>query len=116
MKLLDNLLSFDAYILEEGSSQRNAVIATAVSRLKEKFGDTKEKFLECAKERGVEEIKDFILQTLEPYIERIESQEKLQNGRPTFDYDGMLAGLVSWFLVEIEVGKMKKSKKTNNNA
>lgn len=116
MKLLDNLLSFDAFILEEGSPQRNAAIGVAVSRLKEKFGDSKEKFLKYAKERGVEEIKDFILQTLEPYIERIESQEKLQNGRPTFDYDGMLAGLVSWFLVEIEVGKMKKSKKTNNNA
>lgn len=117
MKLLDNLLSFDAFILEEGSSQRNAAIATAVSRLKEKFGDTKEKFLEYAKERGVEDIKEFILKTLEPYVERIESQEKLQNnGRPTFDYDGMLAGLVSWILVEIEVGRMKKSKKTNNNA
>ena len=116
MKLLDNLLSFDAFILEEASPQRNAAIGVAVSRLKEKFGDSKEKFLKYAKERGVEEIKDFILQTLEPYIERIESQEKLQNGRPTFDYDGMLAGLVSWILVEIEVGKMKKSKKTNNNA
>lgn len=116
MGKIDSFLTFEDYILEEGSPQRNAAISTAVSRLKEKFGDTKEKFLECAKERGVEEIKDFILQTLEPYIERIESQEKLQNGRPTFDYDGMLAGLVSWILVEIEVGKMKKSKKTNNNA
>lgn len=117
MNLLDNFLSFEDYIFEEGTPQRNAAISTAVSRLKEKFGDTKEKFLEYAKESGVDEIKDFILKTLEPYVERIESQEKLQNnGRPTFDYDGMLAGLVSWILVEIEVGRMKKSKKTNNNA
>ena len=117
MNLLDNFLSFEDYIFEEDSPQRNAAIATAVSRLKEKFGDTKEKFLAYAKERGVEDIKEFILKTLEPYVERIESQEKLQNnGRPTFDYDGMLAGLVSWILVEIEVGRMKKSKKTNNNA
>ena len=112
MKLLDDFLSFDDFILEEGSSQRNAAISSAVSRLKEKFGDTKEKFLQSAKERGVDEIEDFIHQTLEPYVERIESQEKLQNnGRPTFDYNGMLAGLVSWILVEIEVGKMKKSNK-----
>lgn len=112
MKLLDYFLPFENFILEEGSSLRNAAISTAVSQLKEKFGNTKEKFLEYAKERGVEEIKDFILKTLEPYLERIESQEKLQNnGRPTFDYNGMLAGLVSWILVEIEVGKMKKSNK-----
>ena len=109
MKLLDNFLLFDDFILEEGSS-RNAAISTAVSQLKEKFGNTKEKFLESARKRGVEEIKDFILKTLEPYIERIESQEKLQNnGRPTFDYDGMLSGLVSWILVEVEVGRMKKA-------
>ena len=111
MKKMEKLLKFENFILEESSTQRNAAINTAVSRLKEEFGDTKEKFLKYAKENGVDKMKDFIKHTLEPYIERIEGQEKLQNGRISFDYDGLLSGLVSWLLVKIELDRMKKTEK-----
>lgn len=115
MKRIEKLKCFDQFILEEGCTQRNAAISTAVSKIKEEFGDTNEKFLKSAKERGVDNVKEFIIQTLKPYLDRIESQETLQNGgRPTFDYDGLLSGLVSWLLVEIEVERMKKANKKEN--
>lgn len=111
MKMISKFKNFDSFILEGSSTQRNSAISTAVSRIKEKFGDTKEKFLKSAEEKGVNDIKDFIVQTLKPYIDRIESQEKLQsNGRFLFDFDGLLSGLVSWMLVEMELDRMKNKK------
>ena len=111
MKKTNMFMTFERFILEESCAQRNSAISTAVSRIKEEFGDTKEKFLKSAEQRGVDDIKDFIVQTLKPYLERIESQEKLQsNGRFLFDYDGLLVGLVSWMLVEMELGRLKNKK------
>jgi len=111
MKMISKFKNFDSFILEESSTQRNSAISTTVSRIKEEFGDTKEKFLKSAEEKGVNDIKDFIVQTLKPYIDRIESQEKLQsNGRFLFDFDGLLSGLVSWMLVEMEIDRMKNKK------
>lgn len=112
---MEKLLKFENFILEEGCTQRNAAISTAVSKIKEEFGDTKEKFLEEAQKRGVDEIKDFIVKTLEPYVEGIEGQEILQTkGKFRFDFDGLLSGLVSWMLVEIELDRMKKTNKKEN--
>ena len=111
MKMISKFKNFDSFILEESSTQRNSAISTTVSRIKEEFGDTKEKFLKSAEEKGVNDIKDFIVQTLKPYIDRIESQEKLQsNGRFLFDFNGLLSGLVSWMLVEMEIDRMKNKK------
>ena len=111
MKMISKFKNFDSFILEESSTQRNSAISTTVSRIKEEFGDTKEKFLKSAEEKGVNDIKDFIVQTLKPYIDRIESQEKLQsNGRFMFDFDGLLSGLVSWMLVEMELDRIKNKK------
>ena len=111
MKKISKLKNFESFILEESCTQRNSAISTAVSRIKEEFGDTKEKFLKCAEKRGVDDIKDFIVQTLKPYLDRIEAQEKLQsNGRFLFDFDGLLSGLVSWMLVEMELDRMKNKK------
>ena len=111
MRMISKFKKFDSFILEESSTQRNSAISTTVSRIKEEFGDTKEKFLKSAEEKGVNDIKDFIVQTLKPYIDRIESQEKLQsNGRFMFDFDGLLSGLVSWMLVEMELDRMKNKK------
>lgn len=111
MKMISKFKNFDSFILEESSTQRNSAISTTVSRIKEEFGDTKENFLKSAEEKGVNDIKDFIVQTLKPYIDRIESQEKLQsNGRFLFDFDGLLSGLVSWMLVEMEIDRMKNKK------
>ena len=82
-----------------------------MSKIKEEFGDTEEKFLEYTQEKGVDEIKDCIVKTLEPYVERVEGQEKVQTGeRFILDYDELLSGLASWMLVEIEINKMKNKK------
>lgn len=107
----ERFLSFDKFVIEESCTQRNSAISTAVSKLKEEFGDTKEKFLKSAEEKGVDEIKDFIVTVLEPYIERVEGQEKVQTGeRFILDFDELLSGLASWMLVEIEINQMKNKK------
>lgn len=107
----ERFLSFEQFILEESCTQRTSAISTAVSKIKEEFGNTKEKFLKSAKEKGVDEIKDFIVQVLEPYIERVEGQEKVQIGEKyILDYDELLTGLASWMLVEIEINQMKNKK------
>ena len=115
MKKIERFLSFDKFILEESCTQRTSAISTAVSKIKEEFGDTKEKFLKSAEEKGVDEIKDTIVKTLEPYVERVEGQEKVQTGEKSIlDFDELLSGLASWVLVELEIGKMKKSDNKEN--
>ena len=107
----ERFLSFDKFIIEESCTQRTSAISTAVSKIKEKFGNTKEKFLKSAEEKGVDEIKDCIVKTLEPYIERVEGQEKVQTGQKfILDYDELLKGVVSWMLIEIEINQMKNKK------
>jgi len=115
MKKIERFLNFEQFILEESCTQRTSAISTAVSKIKEEFGDTKEKFLKSAEEKGVDEIKDCIVKTLEPYIERVEGQEKVQTGeRFILDFDELLSGLASWMLVELEISKMKKSDNKEN--
>lgn len=107
----ERFLSFDKFVIEESCTQRTSAISTAVSKIKEEFGNTKEKFLKSAKEKGVDEIKDCIVKTLEPYTERVEAEEKVQTGQKyVLDYDELLRGLASWMLVEIEINHMKKKK------
>ena len=107
----ERFLNFEQFILEESCTQRTSAISTAVSKIKEEFGDTKEKFLKSAEEKGVDDIKDFIVKTLEPYVERVEGQEKVQTGEKfILDFDELLSGLASWMLVEIEINKMKNKK------
>ena len=111
----ERFLNFEQFILEESCTQRTSAISTAVSKIKEEFGDTKEKFLEYAQEKGVDEIKDLVVKTLETYVERVEGQEKVQTGEKfLLDYDELLSGLASWMLVELEIGKMKKSDNKEN--
>ena len=107
----ERFFNFEQFILEESCTQRTSAISTAVSKIKEEFGDTKEKFLKSAEEKGVDDIKDFIVKTLEPYVERVEGQEKVQTGEKfILDFDELLSGLASWMLVEIEINKMKNKK------
>ena len=114
--MMKKFKNYQQFILEESCTQRNSAIATAVSKLKEVFGDTKEKFLKSAEEKGVDEIKDCLVQTLEPYIERIEGQEILQTKEKfALDFDSLLSGLASWTLVELELAKMKKEHKKEND-
>ena len=72
----ERFLNFEQFILEESCTQRTSAISTAVSKIKEEFGNTKEKFLKSAEEKGVDEIKDFIVTVLDPYIEGVEGQEQ----------------------------------------
>ena len=111
MKKLFEFKNFDSFVQElNESTQRNAAISTAVSQLKARYGDTTDKFLKSA-QGNVDEVKDYIVEILTPYLERIEAQEKLQNSRFSFDFYGLLSGLASWVLVELELGRMKKSHK-----
>ena len=108
----DKYLTFEKFILKENCTQRNSAISTAVSKIKEEFGDTKEKFLKSAREKGVDEIKDFIVKTLGLYIERVEGEEKVQTGEKfILDYDELLKGLASWMLVELEINQIKNKKR-----
>lgn len=111
MGKLIKLKDFDSFILEEACTQRTSAISTAVSKIKEEFGDTKEKFLKSAKEKGVDEIKSHIVKVLEPYVERVEGEEKVQTGQKfVLNYDELLTGLASWMLIEIEIKQMKNKK------
>lgn len=114
MKKMEKLLKFENFILEESSTQRESAISTAVSQLKARYGDTTDKFLKTVKdkEKGVDDVKDFLVEILTPYLDRIEGQEKLQNSRFGLDFDGLLSGLAAWSLVELELQRMKKD---NNN-
>lgn len=107
----ERFLSFDKFGIEESCTQRTSAITTAVSKIKEEFGDTKEKFLKSAREKGVDEIKDFIVKTLGLYIERVEGEEKVKTGEKfILDYDELLKGLASWMLVELEINQIKNKK------
>lgn len=110
MKKMEKFLNFETFILEESSTQRESAISTAVSQLKARYGDTTDKFLKTVKEKekGVDDVKDFLVEILTPYLDRIEGQEKLQNSRFGLDFDGLLSGLASWSLVELELQKTKK--------
>ena len=100
-------MKFENFILEK-KSHRAETIESVVKKLKREFGDTNEAFLETAKKRGVDYIQKYIVQNILPYLDQVERPELFQNG---FDYDGMLSGLVSWLIVELEVEKMKKANK-----
>ena len=81
----DKYLTFEKFILKENCTQRNSAISTAVSKIKEEFGDTKEKFLKSAREKGVDEIKDFIVKTLGLYIDRTCGRRREgSNGRKVY--------------------------------
>ena len=110
---MEKLNNFETFIrLNESSTQRESAISTAVSKLKARYGDTLEKFLKNVKEKemGVDDVKDFLIKVLTPYLKRIEGQEKLQNSRFELDFDGLLSGLAAWSLVELDLQRMKKDK------
>ncbi len=110
MKKIPKLKNFDAFILEKKNTQRETAISTAVSKLKERYGHTTDQFLMSVKKEGVDAIKDYILKILAPYMDKIETEEKEPNGLLRFDYDGLLSGLISWCLVELELQVIKKQR------
>ena len=114
MKKLFEYKNFETFVqqLNEDCTQRKSAISTAVSQLKARYGDTTDKFLKAV-QGNVDEVKDYLVEILTPYLDRIEAQEKLQNSRFGFDFDGLLSGLASWMLVEIELNQMKNNKKND---
>lgn len=108
MGTLNKMQKFNEFVLEKRGSTRETAISTAVNKVKERFGDTNDKFLESVEEKGVEEIKDYIIKILLPFIDQIEAEEKMPNGLLKFDFDGLLEGLVSWSLVDLELQIIKK--------
>lgn len=116
MNKMNKFNNFETFVqqLNESCTQRKSAISTAVSQLKARYGDTTDKFLKAA-QGNVDEVKDYLVEILTPYLDRIEAQEKLQNSRFGFDFDGLLSGLASWTLVELELAKMKKEHKKEND-
>lgn len=106
MQRLVELKDFDSFIMErkESNVKRDSFIEKAVSKIKKEFGATAKDFITTAKEKGVDEIQDFIVKTVEPYVEKNEGGE----GELFYDYDSLLSGLVSWMLFEMELKLDKK--------
>jgi hypothetical protein len=111
---MEKLNDFETFVqnLNENCTQRESAISTAVSQLKARYGDTTDKFLKNVKEKekGVDDVKDYLVKVLTPYLDRIEGQEKLQNSRFGLDFDGLLSGLAAWTIVELELDRMKNKK------
>jgi hypothetical protein len=111
---MEKLNDFETFVqsLNESSTQRQSAISTAVSQLKSRYGDTTDKFLKNVKEKekGVDDVKDYLVKVLTPYLDRIEGQEKLQNSRFGLDFEGLLSGLAAWTIVELELDRMKNKK------
>ncbi len=108
MSKINKINNFETFIRLNESSARKLAIQTAVDKLKERFGNTNDKFVESVKEKGVDEIKDYIIKILVPFLKQIKAEEKMPNGLLKFDYDGLLSGLVCWCLVDLELQIIKK--------
>ena len=112
METLHKMMKFNEFLLEKSGSARDTAIATAVTKLKQRYGENLDKFLKSVKEREgfVEEAKEYIVKILEPYLAEIREQEKNTNGQLKFDFDGLLEGMISWCLVELELQIIKKQR------
>ena len=113
MKKIPDIMDFESFLLEKktANTQREDTIADAVKKIKDEYGHNTTEFIASAQKKGVDAIKDFISKIVEPYIDRIQSQNELPlNGRFNLDYDGLLSGLVSWIIVELQLTKKDKSK------
>ena len=104
MQKLVELKDFDSFLLErkENNVKRDKFIEQAVSKTKKEFGLSATDFITSAKQKGVDEIQDFIIKTVEPFIDKNGNEEMY------YDYDSLLSGLVSWILFTMELKTDKK--------
>lgn len=104
MQKLVELKDFDSFISErkQTSVKRDSFIEKAVSKIKKEYGLTATDFITATRKRGVDEVQDFIAKTVEPFIDENGGEELY------YDYDNLLAGLVSWILFETELKLDKK--------
>ena len=111
MKKITKLKDFDSFILEQKSTQRNSAVETALSQVKAKYGSLKDprQFLDNVKENGgVDGLRKFIIDTVNPYIEKIIAQEKLTG--ISMDYNDILRGLISSCIIELQLQQLTKDK------
>ena len=99
MQKIVELKDFDSFILErkENNAKRDSFVEKAISKIKKEFGLTATDFIAATRKRGVDEVRDFIAKTVEPFIDENGGEELF------YDYDSLLAGLVSWILFETEL-------------
>ena len=104
MQKLVELKDFDSFIFErkENNVKRDTFIEKAVSKIKKEYGLTATDFIAATRKRGVDEIQDFIVRTVEPFIDETGGEELF------YDYDSLLSGLVSWILFTMELKLDKK--------
>ena len=87
MQRLLELKDFDSFVLErkENNVKRDTFIEKAVTKIKKEFGATAKDFIATTRSRGVDDIQDFIVQTVEPYIDKNGGDEIF------YDYDSLLS-------------------------
>lgn len=103
MKEMIKLKDFDTFVagLNESRTQKKNTIASAVEKIKERYGENATDFIAAVKKTGVDKVKDFIVHSVIPEIDRSKTKEL------DADYDGILTGLVSWILLEMQLEKEK---------
>ena len=103
MKDLIKLKDFDSFVLglNENHAQKKNVVAAAVDKIKERYGENAKDFIAAVKKTGVDKVKDFIVHSVIPEIDRSKTKEF------DADYDGILTGLVSWIMLELQLEKEK---------
>lgn len=103
MKDLIKLKDFDTFVqgLNENHTQKKSAIETAVDKIKQRYGQNASDFIASVKKTGTDKVKDFIVHSVIPEIDRSKTIEL------EADYDGILTGLVCWLLLELQLEKEK---------
>lgn len=102
MKEITEFKNFETFIKEmnENFKQKKSIVESIVKEIKEKYGKTAKEFISTVNEKGVDDLKEFIEQTVKP-IDYIETKTLIT------DYENILLGLVSWALLEMQLEKDK---------
>ena len=102
MKEITEFKKFETFIKEmnENHTQKKSVVESIVKEIKEKYGQTAKEFISTVNEKGVDDLKDFIKQTVKP-IDSTKTKTLIA------DYDNILSGLVSWVMLEMQLEKDK---------
>ena len=103
MKEMIKLKDFDTFIqgLNENHAQKKNVVAAAVDKIKERYGENAKDFIAAVKKTGVDKVKDFIVHSVIPEINHNKTKEL------DADYDGILTGMVCWILLGLQLEKDK---------
>ena len=94
------LKGFDAFVkeLNENYTKKKSAVEDTVEKIKQRYGKTAEDFIAAVKDLGIDDVKDFIVQTVQPIAR---TNTKVLNA----DYDEILTGLVSWIMLELQIDK-----------